>query len=129
MLLAFSPEYDDDNLIFGASGTSILATDDRGATWQHIMILSQTVQGDDCEAPAGCAVCRNSGWNTTSDNAEADTKAYCIECAAGMKRVPYDGSCASQEDGGAEAKVEAQFLAKKRTPGQQAELMPAEMEM
>ena len=91
------------------------------------MQLSQTVQGEACKAPAGCSVCRNSGWNVTNDNPEADTKAYCIECQDGMKRVAYDGSCAPADDASAETNIEASFIAKKRKTGDQSELMPNEM--
>jgi len=95
-LIAFSPNYAKDGIAFGASAFEILASTDRGATWQAIQGMVQ-VQRHNCWT-VGCAVCRTSSvpkqqFTDGDVNNNSDVGQYCIRCKACFKRSVYNGSC------------------------------------
>jgi len=98
-LLAFSPGFDDDHVVLGASSFELLASADAGSHW-HV-VLAQRQATDDCPLLPGCALCRlatdpDIGTITYHDSMidpyHSEHSQYCLQCAATWRRLPI-GTC------------------------------------
>lgn len=101
-LVAHSPKFAQDAVIFGAHGFEIMISTDKGSTWAPLTRIDHTVP-DNGQFLKHCLKAKNSDTPVLGHEPNSakevynDDGAYCLECEAGYTRNAATGSCGSKK--------------------------------